>query len=112
VKPDYRAAIRLQQRALTVLPGGKSSDIDRMRALTEIGLNEQALGQPEQAIAFLREALALSERAQTHTSRARAEILAGLNRSMLTARWHSRQRPTADSLPAVHARSSHPAPVA
>ncbi len=75
---EYRAALRFQQRALTVLGGGRRTDIDRMRALTEIGLNLDALGQPEQAIAFLREALTLSQRAQTHLSPARAEILAGL----------------------------------
>jgi hypothetical protein len=44
-------------------------------------VNLRALGRPEQAIAFLREALALSERAQTHMSPARADILAGLNRN-------------------------------
>jgi tetratricopeptide (TPR) repeat protein len=75
---DYRAALRFQQRALSVLPGGTRTHIDRMRALTEIGLDLQALGQPEQAAAFLREALILSERVQTHPSPARAEILAGL----------------------------------
>ena len=76
---DYRAALRFQQRALTVLGGGRRTDIDRMRALTEIGLNLDALGQPEQSIAFLREALTLSQRAQTHMSPGRAEILAGLD---------------------------------
>ncbi len=81
---DYRAALRFQQRALTMLGGGRRTDIDRMRALTEIGLNLDALGQPEQAIAFLREALTLSLRAQTHMSPARADILAGLEHAQAT----------------------------
>jgi tetratricopeptide (TPR) repeat protein len=75
---DYRAALRFQQRALTVLPGGTHTEIDRMRALTEVGLDLQALGQPAQAVAFLREALTLCERAQPYPGPARAEILAGL----------------------------------
>jgi len=81
-KHDYRDALRLQQRALAILPGGRRTDVDRMRALTEVGLNLNALGQPDQAVAFLREALTLSERAQTHTSPARDEILAGLSASL------------------------------
>src|SRR5262249_11935232 len=36
---DYRAALQCQQRALTMMPGGRSTEIDRMRALTEIGLD-------------------------------------------------------------------------
>jgi tetratricopeptide (TPR) repeat protein len=78
---DYRAALGFQQRALTVLPGGKSTAIDRMRALTEVGLNLEALREREQAIAFLREALTISERVQTHLSPAREEILIALNRA-------------------------------
>jgi serine/threonine protein kinase len=83
IKGDPRTALRFQQRSLTVLPGGRNTDIDRMRALTEVGLNLHALGQPAQAIAFLREALVLSMRAQTRPSPARADILAGLGRATL-----------------------------
>jgi tetratricopeptide (TPR) repeat protein len=75
---DARAALEDQQRALNALPAGKSADIDRMRALAEIGLDMQALGQPDQAVASLREALAISERAQTRDSPARQEIITAL----------------------------------
>jgi eukaryotic-like serine/threonine-protein kinase len=102
MKHEYRAALRLQQRALAVLPAGRSGEIDRMRALTEIGLDLLALGQSDQAIAFLREALALSERAQTHMSPARAEILAGLDRARGTLASGSRHA----SRPTIIARAS------
>jgi hypothetical protein len=48
----------------------------------------QALGQPDQAVASLREALAISERAQTHDSPARQEIIAALE-----SRAQSRRAP-------------------
>jgi tetratricopeptide (TPR) repeat protein len=89
---NSRAALDDEQRALSALPAGKSSEIDRMRILTEIGLDLQALGQPDQASTFLHEALAISEHAQTHDSPARAEIMAALQRAPRAQSQHAPPR--------------------
>ncbi len=70
--------MQFEQRGLATLAAGKRNEIDRMRTLTEIGLDLQDLGQPAQAAGFLHDALAISERAQTHDSPARQEITAAL----------------------------------
>jgi tetratricopeptide (TPR) repeat protein len=95
INGDDDAALRFQQRALAALPGGASAAIDRMRALTEIGSILRARAQPEQALVFLRQALVLSQRAQTHAAPERADILVGLGRATLALRR------TADALPAL-----------
>jgi len=88
---NARAALDDEQRALTALPAGKSAEIDRMRIFTEIGLDLQALGHADQANAYLRDALAISERVQTHDSPARAEITAALRASQ-AQNPHARRR--------------------
>jgi len=89
----YAEALRAQQERLASLAAGPAADLDRMRALGEIGLDQLALDQPVEATASLEQALALSRKLQTRTAPERADILAGLGSALL-----ARGRP-AEALP-------------
>jgi hypothetical protein len=89
----YVEALRIQQERLPSLAAGPAADLDRMRALAEIGLSQVALGQSVEATASLEQALGLSRRLQTRTAPERADVLTGLGRALL-----ARRRP-AEALP-------------
>jgi eukaryotic-like serine/threonine-protein kinase len=82
----YAEALGAQQERLASLGAGPAADLDRMRVLGEIGLDQVALGQPVEATASLEQALALSRALQTRTAPERADILAGLGSALLARR--------------------------
>jgi serine/threonine-protein kinase len=80
---DPGAALRLQQRAVTMLSGDASTALHRMKALTEIGLTLLDLARPEEALTPLEEARSLSRRVQPHLGPDGADIMVGLGRAHL-----------------------------
>ena len=82
----YVEALRVQRERLPSLAAGPTADLDRMRALGEIGLNQVALGQSVEATASLEQALGLSRKLQTRTTPERADVLAGLGRALMARR--------------------------
>jgi hypothetical protein len=76
------AALRLQQRAVTMLSGDASTAL-RMKALTEIGLTLLDLARPEEALTPLEEARSLSRRVQPDLGPDGADIMVGLGRAHL-----------------------------
>jgi len=81
----FDAALQLQQRALDSLPDQPSITLPRARALTELGLNEIALGHMDAARATLRSALALYEGRAVQLLPEHADALIGLARIELAA---------------------------
>jgi tetratricopeptide (TPR) repeat protein len=82
---DFSAALRFQQNALRSTPSGSTTDLRRMRTLTEIGLTLLALGQREQAVPPLEQALALSRQRQIDTAPDRVVVAAALRRAQIEA---------------------------
>jgi serine/threonine-protein kinase len=78
---DFGRALRLQQEALGSTSQSRDTDLRRMRILKEMGLTRLALGQRQEAVAPLEQALELSRRRQIETAPERAEIAAALRRA-------------------------------
>ena len=76
-------ALRVQQEALASIAPGRRAERTRMEVLTEIGLNHVELGNHDQAISTLTEALALFKVLQVHQTPARADALVGLGRATM-----------------------------
>jgi tetratricopeptide (TPR) repeat protein len=83
LRGDYRHALRSQQQALQAMDGNLTARVDSLRALTEVGLNLQALGQREQAAAFLEQALKLSRHWQRGATPDYADVATALGRARL-----------------------------
>jgi serine/threonine-protein kinase len=80
---DARSGLQFERRALESTRRERSTDLRRMKTLTEVGFALLDLQQPAQAVTPFEEALALSHRIQTQMAPDRADILVGLGRAKL-----------------------------
>ena len=80
---DYVEALHLQQTALGFIVQGPRSGFERMRILTEIGLNQVELGQHRAAASSFGRALPLFESLQKRLTPVHADALVGLGRATM-----------------------------
>ncbi|HJS75228.1 MAG TPA: serine/threonine-protein kinase [Vicinamibacteria bacterium] len=76
-------ALRLHEQALGAITEGPRAERERMAVLTEIGLDQVALGQNAEAARSLEEALELFDRLHRKPTPYRADALVGLGRARL-----------------------------
>jgi tetratricopeptide (TPR) repeat protein len=82
---SFDDALHFQQEALHSTSLGHTTDLRRMRMLTEIGLTFLALRQPHQAVTPLEQALALSLQRQIDAAPERLDLVAALGRAKVEA---------------------------
>ena len=81
---DFRAALASQQTGIALVADGPNAERERMAFLTEIGLDQLALGESGKAAESLTKALPLIAKHQTQVTPLRADALLGLGRAQMT----------------------------